>query len=121
MTVRCQRCSWTEGLVDRKTDHIEITYQDNSDPVALVGKGDGKNFVVQFLINNEQSNNEEILEVVSSELDCYLVELEERDHWQYAKYHCMTSSNLYSSLHWHYCKNQDIDAKNRQKFKLVLF
>ena len=34
MTVRCQRCSWTEGLVDRKTDHIEITYQDNSDPVT---------------------------------------------------------------------------------------
>ena len=107
---RCQKCSWAEGSVDKKTEHIEINYKENSDPVALIGKGDGTNFVVQFLITKEQPNNE-TLKVVSSELDCYLVDLEERDPWQYVKYHCTTSSNLYSNVHWHYYTNLDIDIK----------
>ena len=25
-----QKCSWSEGLVGKKTEHIEITYKDNS-------------------------------------------------------------------------------------------
>jgi hypothetical protein len=77
--------------------------------VALIGKVGETTFVVQFLITKEQPNNEDILKVVSSELDCYLVDLEERDHWQYAKYHCTTQSNIYSSVHWSYVSEVNSD------------
>lgn len=99
-----QKCSWFEGLVGKKTEHIEITYKDNSDPVALIGKGDGKNFVVQFLIIKELLNNKEIVKAVSRDIDYYLVVLEEKDPWRYARHHCTTSSNLNSDVHWGYCK-----------------
>ena len=101
---KIQKLGWSEGLVDKNTEYIEINYKDNSDPVALIGKDDGKNFVVQLLINKDQPGNDEILKVVICDLDYYLIEKQEEDPWQYAKYHCSTVSNLYSSVYWHYCK-----------------
>ena len=99
-----QKCSWSEGLVGKKTEYIEITYKENSDPVALIGKGDGTNFIVQFLIIKELLNNKEIFKAVSRDIDYYLIVLEEKDPWRYAQHHCTTSSNLYSDVHWCYCK-----------------
>jgi hypothetical protein len=102
--VRVNKFSWVEGLVDKNSEHIKITYKENSDPFALIGKGDGKKFIVQFLNNKDQPNNEEILRYVIHDIDYYLIDLEERDPWRYAQYHCTTSSNIYSDVHWGYCK-----------------
>jgi len=88
-----QKCSWPEGLVDKNSEHIEITYEENSDPVALLSNGDGKNFVVRLSIAKEQPDNEEILNAIRRE--------QEKDPWLYAEYHRTTASNLYSNVHWH--------------------
>jgi len=36
------------------------------------------------------------------ELDFYLVEKGGANPWAYAKYHCNTAANMYSSVHWSY-------------------
>ena len=42
----------------------------------------------------------EAAEAVAKELDFYLVEKGEVDPWVYAAYHCGTTSNVYSDVHW---------------------
>jgi len=37
---------------------------------------------------------------VTRELNFYLIEKGEDNPWAYAKYHCSTASNIYSSVHW---------------------
>ena len=96
---------WSEGLVDKKSEHFKITYKENSDIVALIGKGDGQHFIVQFLISKEQLNSKEILKAVRRDLNYFFVEKREENPWQYAKYHCSTGSNMYASVHWGYHKN----------------
>ena len=86
-----QKCSWSEGLVGKNSKHTEITYKENFDSAALLSKGDGKNFAVQFLIAKEQPDNGEILNAVHRE--------QEKDPWLYAEYHCTTASTIYSNIH----------------------
>ena len=86
-----RKCSWSEGLVDKNSEHTEITYKGNSNPAALLSKGDGRNFAVQFLIAKEQLENEEILNAVRRE--------QEKDPWLYAEYHRTTASNIYSNIY----------------------
>jgi hypothetical protein len=93
MNGKSNKFSWVEALVDKKTEHLELTYKDNSDPVALIGKGNGINFIVQFLINKEQPENKEILRAVSRDIDYYLIEKREDNPWNYAKYHCTSGAN----------------------------
>ncbi len=47
-----------------------------------------------------------------TELNFYLVEKGEPDPWAYAKYHCTTASNLYSSVHWSYYPEGDKDGEH---------
>jgi hypothetical protein len=112
--------TWSEGVVDTNEDHFELTYGDvRSDDspilVALIGHGEGRTFLVQFLdlpksqqkylfaaANEPNREQLKILERVKSELDFYLVEKGEPDPWGYAKYHCGTASNLYSKVRWGY-------------------
>jgi hypothetical protein len=50
------------------------------------------------------------------ELDFYLVELHERDPWLYAKYHCGTIANVYSSIHWSFfSRKADRQSKKHQR------
>jgi hypothetical protein len=49
--------------------------------------------------------NPEIISRVQQELDFYLVELREANPWAYAVYHCGTSANMYSKIHWSYFAN----------------
>jgi hypothetical protein len=106
---KVKKISWSEGLVDKNSEYVEITYQDKSDPVALIGKVDGTNFVVQFLINKDQPDNKKILKSVICDVDYYLIEKQEEDPWLYAKYHCTTPSNIYSSVHWSYVSEVNSD------------
>jgi hypothetical protein len=101
---------WHEGPVDRAAEHFELRYGDASTctwdecrPVALVSCGRGGLYNVQFLIEQDDPRNSEIIGDVTGELNLYLVELrtpERPDPWKYLQYHCTTTSNVYSHVHW---------------------
>lgn len=93
---------WSEGTVNTDDEHFEITYGEDTKPVALVGRGRGRSFRVQFLLpaGSPTRKAREIHEEVRRSLQFYLVELNEQDPWAYAIYHCRTASNMYSVVHW---------------------
>lgn len=99
------------GIVNRDNEHMELLYGDPNEvefgdftPVALVAPGPGEDFTIEFTFLpdklDEQALN--ILGAVRDDLDFYLLEKGERDPWNYAKYHCSTSANMYSKVHWSY-------------------
>ena len=101
--------SWREGVVDVQEEYIELRYGDaaKSDhsqwvPIALIGKPAKNVFPVFWLITPGDSFREGMINAVKKELDFYLAEKDEADPWAYAKYHCNTGANIYSSVHWSY-------------------
>lgn len=103
---------WEESVVDAKAEHIELRLGDASSksykewiPVARIGKPENKVFPVQWLIQQDSSDRGTIMQVAQRELDFYLVEKGEPNPWGYAQYHCNTTANLYSSIHWFYYPN----------------
>lgn len=92
---------WLEGLVDPEREHIRLCVGDEWEPVALVAPVGEAGFAVEFLIDpTKDPSAAEAVDAVRGELDFYLVEKNERWPWAYAVYHCSTSANLYSSVHW---------------------
>jgi hypothetical protein len=98
--------NWHDGHVDRDQEHIEIRYGDAShkqyeelQPIALIGKARRRVFPVRWLVDNFQ---DPMVSEVRRELDFYLVDKREPDPWGYAIYHCGTSANMYSKVHWSY-------------------
>ena len=97
---------WHEGPVDRTSEHFELRYGEASGEwdkwisAALVGCSRPGAVNVEFLIDRADSRNAEIAKDVVHELDFYLVELRKPDPWGYLQYHCGTTSNVYSSVHW---------------------
>ena len=89
---------WIEGRVETDQDHFKINYGEDPSAIALVGRGEHRTFVVQFL--EDSPTDTDCLNAVKKQLDFYLCEKQERDPWLYAKYHCNTASNLYSDVHW---------------------
>lgn len=112
---------WTTGVVDTNKDHFKLwhgkrsrqdskgrIYQYAKTPVALLARGPGKSFVVQFLLTASSTDKRvaEALKDVRRELDFYLIELSTPDRpapWAYAQYHCSTLANFYSTIHWAWC------------------
>jgi hypothetical protein len=99
--------SWREGTVDRTSNHFELRYGSADDsgwdgwvPVALVGPAVNGVFDVQFLIDQANESQAQPVRALIKELDFYLIELNERDPWKYARYHATTMSNAMSSIHW---------------------
>lgn len=88
---------WTEGIVDRGAEHLQTFCGDDVSPVALIGRASECTFIVQFLLDTDELRDE-----VRREIDFYLTECGGPDPWAYAIYHCGTTSNLYSNVHWHY-------------------
>ena len=104
---------WTTGVVDTNEDHIKLWYGDpphqdskgvqyDHTPVALVARGPGKSFIVQFLLSARSSDKRaaKILQTVRWELDYYLLDVGGPKPWAYAQYHCYTAANMYSKVHW---------------------
>lgn len=97
---------WQEGPVDRTAEHFEVRYGNARSswnewvPVALVGRAGKRLANVLFLIDRADSENLEPVNQVIRQLRFYLTELRERYPWNYLQYHCGTTSNLYSSVHW---------------------
>lgn len=99
--------TWREGRVRRSSDHFELRYGSSNKagreqwvPVALLGRPQKRVFKVQFLIDRSDSSHSKAIKALIDELNFYLVEQNERDPWAYAKYHCGTMANMYSSIHW---------------------
>ena len=90
---------WIEGKVDERDDHIEIRYNENPDPVVFVANLNGK-ITAQFI--NDKHHSQKERESVIKELEFYFCELENEDPWAYAIYHCGSTANVYSDVHWSY-------------------
>jgi protein-tyrosine-phosphatase/phosphohistidine swiveling domain-containing protein len=98
---------WIEGVVDKKEEHVEITYSDirkdeKEIPIAIVAPGEHV-FVVQFIYQGDQHGTkmQSILKEVTHQLDFFLVEKGDEDPWAYVQYHCTyAAANLYSNVHW---------------------
>jgi len=93
--------------VDMSRDHFELRYgsADDSDwgkwlSVARVGPPTESTFAVEWILDRADSVHPEAASAVAKELDFYLVTKGEADPWVYAQYHCGTSANLYSHVHW---------------------
>src|SRR3989338_5159895 len=96
---------WIEGGVDTNEDHIKLWHgksptadkggavRESGRPVALVARGRGKTFTVQFLLTARPTDKRttKILKDVRRELDFYLLQVGGPDPWAYAQYHCYTA------------------------------
>lgn len=96
---------WSERNVNPAKDHFELRYGPADDPdswvmVARVGRPIKRNFGVQFVIDRATSASAAMVDAAIAELSFYLVKKREQNPWAYAQYHCGTSANLYSSIHW---------------------
>lgn len=99
---------WHEGLVDRDSEHILLTYgegdADNDLPVALIALGPNLTITVQFLITATGGDDPagHVLAEVCQELDTYLAGEFPLEVWDQAKYYCAVSPNPNSKIHWSY-------------------
>ncbi len=100
---------WKEGEVDERREHIELRYGDagetpyeNWTTIARIAKPKRHVFKVEWLVKEDSSEIQAMLADARKDLSYFLVELNEPNPWAYAVYHCNTSSNMYSSVHWSY-------------------
>ena len=92
---------WSEGVVDIGKEHIKLfvgPFNEKAQAIALVAPEGKRCFTVQFVVDKEAYA--EAVNEVTQELNFYLIEIGEPNPWAYAKYHCSTTSNVYSSVHW---------------------
>src|SRR2546428_11982 len=85
---------WYEGVVPRALEHFALTFREDVESIARLGKDRCGRFVVEFL----ERSPVKAIETAREELDFHLHEVGERDPWAYAKYHCTTASNVVSDI-----------------------
>ncbi len=87
--------------MDSSGEHMRLCFGEDWIPVALLAPtGDGR-YAAEFLLDPAAgSEAAEAVRKARKALDFYLVELNEPDPCACAIYHCGTTSNLYSSIHW---------------------
>ena len=102
--------AWRERTVNPTEDHFELRYDSVSDSGARdsVAVARGERPIdhvsgVEFWVNRSSPCSAAMNGCRISELDFYLALLGERGPWAYARYHCGTSSNVYSDIHWSLC------------------
>ena len=113
LTIQPRRSGWRELAESTSEEHFELRFDPGNGCdwnshvlVARVGRLSHAQFAVQFLIDGSDQASRTMREAVISELNYYLVELGEPDPWRYALYHCGTTANLYSSVHWSFHKGE---------------
>jgi hypothetical protein len=115
MTMSHQITRWQESPVDRSKEHMELRYGQVRDggwddwlPAALIGPPVGGVVNVEILVDRLSPENAETIAAVLREIQFHLIDKcriprpEDFDPWEYAIYHCGTTSNAYSSVHWSY-------------------
>ena len=97
--------------VDRTKEHFELRYGSANDqdwdqwmPVALISRPRVDLVNVEYLVDLNDPRYAETISKVQNEIQFYMFELNNSDPWAYAQYHCGTSSNLYSTVHWSFVK-----------------
>jgi len=113
---------WIPGKVDRDKEHIKLFYGDAKEKgwdefeeIALLSPPTAKKFRVEFIVDEKDAKQEDVLEAVKDSLDYYLIELEEKDPWAYARYHCGTAANMYPMVHWAYYRTGDSSSPVRSE------
>ena len=95
---------WFPGKVDINNRYFELKYGNTPAPVARIGIGDYKNFVVEFLINinDDIERQKEIFNEVLFEIELYLINNTVPDPIEYMINHTKKCANMYSKVHWVY-------------------
>lgn len=98
---------WQKGPVDCTKEHFELRYGSAEDsgwsewtPVAVVGPPVAGMVNVQVLVDADDPGNADVVIDVARQIQFYLIDKGEPNPWAYAKYHCGTSGNVYSKVHW---------------------
>ena len=101
--------NWTEGPINRELPHFALTHDSYPSPVAVIGHPaiDGR-FAVEFLVPRDSDDLalQSVVGDVLREIGFYLDEAGGPNPWEYARYHCGTTSNAYSTVHWGYFEPQ---------------
>jgi len=100
--------TWQEGRVDQTQSHLKILYvpdiehEGPSFVIAAISPPEQYVFRVELFPATLPAEMDPlpIMEGVKRELDYFLIELREVDPWKYAKYHCNSTSNVYSHFQW---------------------
>jgi hypothetical protein len=102
LTARTPRPAWVEGVVDRRADHVSLSYGEGRRPIALVAPHGRGGFTVQFLLTarRTEARANKILDEVRRDLTFYLLDAVGPDSWAFVQYHCETPANRLSSVHW---------------------
>ena len=102
LTARAPRTAWVEGVVDRRADHVSLSYGESQRAMALVAQHGRYGFTVQFLLKARRTEvrANKILDAVRRELTFSLLDVVGPDSWAFVQYHCETPANRRSSVHW---------------------
>ena len=94
--------AWTEGVVDRRADHVSISYGEARSAVALIAPRRHNGYTVQFLLEARAADlrANRILDDVRRELTFYLLQAVGPDSWPFVQYHCGSPANHRSLVHW---------------------
>lgn len=93
---------WEVQHVNSSNEHIKISFSDLGNTLFIAKISPPQNYVFSVEFVNNEKINEDIKKLARKSIDFYLIELQEKDPWLYAKYHCTTASNIYSKIHWSY-------------------
>lgn len=110
-----------EGAVDPAKEHIGLQFGEDDKIIARVAPGPNKTFIIQYLVEPDLFNKGKggSLEKAQQQLTFYLLEHGPQsvfgDPWEYVKYHCGTSANIYSSVHWGWYPDKSVSAEDKQR------
>jgi len=95
---------WFPGKVNLQNRYFELKYGNDPAPVARIGIGENKNFMVEFLLNanDDIDKLKEIFGEVLWEIELYLINNSEPDPIEYMINHTKKCANMYSKVHWRY-------------------
>jgi hypothetical protein len=101
---------WTEGTIELGNEHILLSWGtlDDARPIARVAPAEAHAFTVQFIV--DKGRHAAAVAAVTEELNFYFIENREPNPWAYARYHCNSASNLYSSVHWELFKPAPVEV-----------
>jgi hypothetical protein len=104
-----------EGVVDRRADHVSLSYGEGQRAVALVAPHSRHGFTVQFLLKARRTpaQADKISAAVRRELTFYLLDVVGPDSWAFVQYHCETLANRLSNVHWTWHAKPAVHPTNR--------
>ena len=107
-----------EGPVSPDGEHMSLSYGSFNAPgrdeppfpeVARVSPPQDGVIMLELLIDDSTTHDKEIITAVRSHVHWLFVEKREPNPWAYARYHCTTSANIYSRVHWSWVSGSNDD------------